>query len=383
MHLQQLIFYDCNMLRVRILILMVVMLICGSAWATSKWEDSISLKEIVVSAKDRRMLHVVAYVRDYSLLYTYTDTAVLYREKWIDFMLPAGKKSRYKGWTLPRLLSTKSYYHFRNQNGLDSVSDQFNQHFTWSDWIGLINPIPIPKSLQNEENVTDTVFGKYSPARIWLRNGDQYTLKVNAVVDTTSRMLIPGLSAFFRKPVNVFEDEGNDWWNHRNALEFDKFKLNYHFGNVVSDTLFVRDLERITCNVESQGRGRNMFRFNPYDEQFYVDTNYEIYIVAKEYIPVKDAKKWEHHQFTNQELENLPLPDIVPPVSDDIAQLINRVDILKEQDEANVRAHIKVDRRVAGLPLEGYTNKEVILKILKNMIGLKSKHKYNSKKNEK
>lgn len=361
----------------RILVLIVAMTACECSWAASQWRDSIELKEVVVNAKDKRMLHIVAYVRDYSLLYTYSDTAMLYREKWIDFMLPATKGCRYKGWSLPRLLSTKSYYNFRNQNGLDSVSDNFNQHFSWSDWIGLIKPTPIPHSLRSAEIASDTIFGKYSPARVCLRNGYDYTLKFNMMVDTASRKLIPGLSAFFRPAVNVFEDNGTDLWNRRNALEFDKFKITCHFKNVVGDSLLIRDLEQISCYVESQGRGRNMFSFNPYDELFYVDTNYDVYIVAKEYIPVKEAKKWENHKFTNQELADLPLPDMVPPLDDNTSQLIARVNLLKDQDEDNVRAHLKIDRRLAGRPLEGYTNKEVILKILSNMVGIKSKRKYN------
>ncbi len=350
-----------------------------SAQAATQWKDSIELREVVVNAKDQRMLHVLAYVRDYSLLYTYTDTALMFREKWIDFMLPAGKNGRYKGWSQPRLLSAKSYFHFKNKAGLDSVSDNFNEHFTWSDWIGLVDRLPIPRPLIGNEIATDTLHGKYSAARIWLKNGEGITLKINALVDTASRRLVPGLSAFFRPAVNVFEDDGNDWWNQRNAMEFDKFKINYDFRHVATDTIYARDLDFVSCAVESQGRGRNMFGFNPYDEPFYVDTNMEMYIIDKEYIPVKEAKKWAKHNFTEDELSVLPIPDVAPPVPEGIATLISRVDQQKELDQANLRAQHKVDRRLAGRPLEGYTNKEVVLKILKNMIGLKSKHKYNSK----
>ncbi|MCC8117835.1 MAG: hypothetical protein LIP09_03685 [Bacteroidales bacterium] len=363
----------------RIFLLITAVLIALSMHSGPQWKDSIQLNEVVVNAKEKRMLHILAYVRDYSTLYTYTDTALLFREKWIDFMLPTSAKAHYKGWNWPRILSTESYYQFKNKDGRDSVSDKFNQHFSWSDWIGLINPVPIPQKMLNAEVLSDTIHGKYSPVQIWHKNGDHISFMTNAMVDTTSRKFIPGLSTLFRPSVNVFEDEGEDWWNRRNSMEFDKFKLTFDFRNITSDTLSIRDLEILYCDVESRGRGRNMFQFNPYDEPFFVDTHLEIYFVDKEYIPVKEAKKWEKHNFVNEEFDILPLPEMVPPISDEIADLKNRVKSLKETDEAMTRAKIKVDRRLAGKPLDGYTNKEVILKVLKNMVGLKSKRKYNSK----
>lgn len=360
-----------------IFLLMFAGLICLSGLSNPQWKDSIELKEVVVKSKDKRMLHILAYVRDSSLLYTYTDTAILFREKWIDYMLPPGKKSRFQGWSLPRILSSKSYYHFRNNNGLDSVSDKFNQHFTWSDWIGMIKPIPIPIRMLSADTITDTIFGKYTANQIWHRYGDKYILKLNAMTDTNCRKYIPGLNTFFRPAISVFDDEGTDLWNTRNTIEFDKFKLSYDFRHVDSETLSIRDLEQVTCDVESQGRGRNMFRFNNYDETFYVDTHSEIYFIDKEYITVKEAKKWEKRRFADAEIAALPLPYNVPKRSAEMEQLIARVNALKETDEDNLRAHLKVDRRLAGRPLDGYTNKEVILKILKNMIGIKTPHKYN------
>ena len=105
------------------------------------------LPEVTVETRGKRMLHILAYVRDYSTLTTYTDTVFLFREKMVDYMLPTDKKVNFKGWSSPRILSCKSYYRFTNQNGLDSVSDTNQNHFSWSDWVGIPSTVTIPSRL--------------------------------------------------------------------------------------------------------------------------------------------------------------------------------------------------------------------------------------------
>ncbi len=94
-------------------------------------EFPFDLFEIVVEPEKKQVLHMLAYQREYSTLSTYTDTVTLFREKWVDYMIPSPSVKRFDGWLTPRMLTTGSYYHFRNANGLDSVSDRFNQHFSW------------------------------------------------------------------------------------------------------------------------------------------------------------------------------------------------------------------------------------------------------------
>lgn len=71
---------------------------------------------------------MLAYVREYSTLSTYSDTVTLFREKMVDFMIVPDRKMKFRGWTSPRLLTSRSYYRFTDGEGLDSVSDRFNNH---------------------------------------------------------------------------------------------------------------------------------------------------------------------------------------------------------------------------------------------------------------
>lgn len=48
-----------------------------------------------------------------------------------------------------------------------------------------------------------------------------------------------------------------------------------------------KDLTGYSFNIESRGRGHDMFRFNNIDEPFFVTTYGEVYMIDKEYITVK------------------------------------------------------------------------------------------------
>lgn len=289
------------------------------------------LFEVVVAPEKRQVLHVLAFAREYSTLCTYSDTVTLFREKWIDYMLPTPSVKNFKGWLTPRTLTTKSYYQFRNNNGLDSVSDRFNQHFSWSDWIGLLDRVRLPEKLASDDSVAiDTVFGKYRPTQIWSRKGEDVTLRVNVLSDTLSRSLIPGLSSFF----------------NRDDTDFEKLMVDYMFADVTSDMLFANNISRISANIESRGRGRNMFMFNKALEPFFVTTYIEIFIVDKEYMSEKEARKCEKIDFSNLQLPSLSQYGIIPPLSPQTIELIARVEGI---DHTAVRLNITPDQRLIGL----------------------------------
>ena len=55
------------------------------------------LPEVVVESKKRQVLHITAYLREYSTLSTYSDTVLLFREKTVDFMVPQKRRGISKG----------------------------------------------------------------------------------------------------------------------------------------------------------------------------------------------------------------------------------------------------------------------------------------------
>ena len=113
-------------------------------------ENIAELPEVVVESRRHKVLHMLAFVREYSSLTTYTDTVFLFREKMVDYMLTPDRKVKFSGWSTPRVLTGRSYYRFTNDCGLDSVSDTGSNHFSWSDWIGVAPTISIPSALTGQ-----------------------------------------------------------------------------------------------------------------------------------------------------------------------------------------------------------------------------------------
>lgn len=312
-------------------------------------ENILELSEVVVEAKKHIYLHVIAYVREYSSLSTYTDTVFLFREKMVDFMLPKDDGAKFRGWHTPRVLNSKSYYRFTDLSGLDSVSDRCSHHFSWADWVGIAPVAPLPIHLMSADNATDTVRGKYSPTEIWNKSPERVSLDVNVLADTASRRWVPGLAHFFRDDV-----------------DFEQLRLRYVYDNVGSDRIEPIDLSGYSFTVESNGRGRDMFLFNRKDQPFFVSTYAETYIIDKEYITAKEAKKWGKLSRGNAEITIFE-PDNVPELHPSVQLLVDRVNSL---DNDILRLDMTPDKRLAGRKVEKVGIGKQIAKRLLGMFGL-------------
>lgn len=307
------------------------------------------LPEVVIESRQHKVLHMLAYVREYSTLSTYSDTVFLFREKMVDFMLTPDGQTRFKGWAYPRVLKSKSYYRFTDPSGLDSVSNRCNQHFSWSDWIEAVPSPELPLAIRCAETATDTVMGKYSPTEIWNRTADRVTVNINVLADTTSRKWARNLSAFFKE-----------------NLDFESFRLRYNYADVVGDTISPADLSAYSFSIESNGRGREMFRFNKTDEPFFVSTFGEVYILDKEYITVKEAKKWDSRKFDTDSIEIIEPMD-APELQPAIMQLVARVNAI---DHDGARLGSTPDHSLIGRGVKRYGMGKRALTLLKQLTGI-------------
>ena len=316
-------------------------------------ENYFELPEVVVATRQKSILHMVAYVREYSSLTTYTDTIFLFREKMVDFMVPQDKKMKYRGWTKPRILSSNSYYHFRNSEGLDSVSDECDHHFSWSDWIGINPRMLLTENLKRTEIGSDTLKGKYSHSEIWNKNKDKIAIDINVLADTTSHRWVPDIEGYLK-----------------GKIDFENFKVHFGYENVTGDLLLPNDLTNYSFNIESVGRGHSLFRFNRPDEDYFVSTYAEVYFLDKEYISLKEAKKWQRHDFDNEDIEiyeAYEAPDLKP----EILSLIERVENI---DKQQIILSWKDDPRFRyeGRKNNNFSFGNRLLNVAKGMSGLSS-----------
>lgn len=291
-------------------------------------KESISeLPEVLVESRNRIVLHIIAYIREYSTMATYSDSVFLFREKKVDYMLTPDKKMRFKGWSNPRVLTCKSYYRFTNGAGLDSVSDESRHHFSWSDWVGIAPVMKLPAALRKVERATDTVRGKYGMKEIWMKNNDQVAVNVDVLADTTARKWVPDISGFFHE-----------------GLDFEHFKLHLNYEDVTADSVTPLDLKGYSFNIESNGRGHNMFRFNRTDEPLFVNTYAEVYILDKRFITVKEAKKWASRELDTDEI-SIYQPSDLPELQASIQTLIDRVNNI---NKGQIRLEVEPDTRLVS-----------------------------------
>ena len=289
------------------------------------------LPEFVVETRSRRLLHILAYVREVSTLTTYTDTVYMFREKMVDFMLRPDKSVGYAGWTNPRTLTCRSYYRFTDAAGLDSVSDASDYHFSWADWMSVPPPARLPLPLKGRTTAAaDTLHAKYSAMEIWRRDADRVGLSVNVLADNAARRWVPELTPFFSY-----------------GVEFDRLRLDYTFDNVTADSISPMELSRYSFAVESTGRGRTMFRFGKRDQEFFVSTEADVYIMDREYVSVGEAKKWAARRFDLDEI-GIYEPMDAPPLADDVRRLMARVEGI---DKDAVRLGARADTRMISKKL--------------------------------
>lgn len=333
----------------RLIYAMVAALFLPTAAEAKK---KIQLEEVTVTTHKRSVLHTIGYVREFSELTTYADTVFMFREKWVDFMTPGANTKGYTGWHLPRILSSKSYYRFTNSAGLDSVSDSFNHHFSWSDWVRIPSRIWIPKSIIHEMEATDTIFGRNRPTEIWRRYADGIDLSVNVLAAPESRRWVSGFDDFFAR-----------------GVDFERFDVRYLFKAVSGETVWENNLEAMTFNIESNGRGMNIFRVNRISEPYSVKTYTELYVANREQLSVSEARKRERNRPEVAYLESLNSYEI-GDLDPEILALIERVDGI---DHNILRMQFKPDENLVGLSLKPLSRKERILNRLRGLVGLPRK----------
>lgn len=318
--------------------------------ASNGHDDYVMLPELRVSSGHREVLHLKATVREYSTLTTYSDTVLLFREKDVDFMIPAKRlMARYDGWLTPRILNSRSYYHFTDEYGLDSVSNRYSQHFSWSDWMGLFKSRSVPRALRDGLVSTDTVKGKYSPALIWEKHDEDVILKVNVLADSENERLLPEVFQLFRKRV-----------------DFTCFNITYSFSDVSGPEVMADNISHLSFEIESEGRGRGVRNYFRPDETLWINTRADMFVTDREYITLSEAKKREKDPGRAESagyLKNSYLPEL----PDEIIALIARVDSIDPEKYKLVQ---KADRRYAGKAIPAtYQKPPSIFKKILSKIG--------------
>ncbi len=303
------------------------------------------LPEFTVTSNHKHLLHLIAFVQEQSTLTGFTDTVFLFREKIVDFVVP-NKDGKFEGWLTPRVIASKSYYHFTDNNNLDSVSDYYTRHFSWADLIGIPATEKLPNDIAQLQCATDTIRARYCASQIWRKDSTKIHLSIDVLADSTNRQKFPFLHRFI-----------ND-----DNLDFRYLNVSYDYDGVYSDKLTPENLTSMTINIDSKGRG------NDYPPVLntgnrYCNTLAEIHIIGREYISKKDAEKWRKQTLAWDQLSDYLIP-FKTEYDPQIATLIARVDDINQQ---KIRLDTKADQRLASKHILSGQNNFTILNRLKFM----------------
>lgn len=302
-----------------------------------KNEKILQLPELIVKSHRKEVLHIVAYIRENSYMSNYGDTVRLFREKWVDFMIPMRDARNFKGWNKPRLLTSKSYYHFFNYNGLDSVSNEYNHYFSYSDWIEIPNSIKVPGNNDSKAFYIQTAPNKKDVSRLWEKNDDNISVTMDLMSDASNWEYAPEIHTGFQ-----------------DVVEFDKFQINYTYNNVVDRTLYATDLNSAVYELESYGRGYEKYQNSIFQVPAFVSSKIEVYFIDKEFLSKKEAGKWRDIRNKLDKIDILTLNDEVPEPDISAQNLIARVN---ETDFAKRKTFVKPEQRLAGIDLSEKSKK--------------------------
>ena len=266
------------------------------------------LPEIVVSSFRGDALRLIGYLREYSTLTSYSDTILLFREKIVDFVIPRDRRRKVKGWLTPRMLASRSYYRFLSSSGLDSVSDRYREHFSWSDWVGIIDRVEMPLKIRCEEFATDTLPARHGHSQLWSRECGDVRLDFNVLADTLNRALVPGIGSYMH-----------------DGLEFSQFKVGYNFSNVGDSLIWADNITTMGFTIESAGRGKSMFRVFRKNEPYYVNTFGELYITGRESLSAAQVRRLEKYPPKADEVI-IEAPEFAPELDESIVRLVSRVE---------------------------------------------------------
>lgn len=287
------------------------------------------LPEFTVYPLDRPVLHITGYVRENSMLTTMRDTVFLFREKLVDFMLPGLKAGKFRGWSRPRILAVRSAYRFTDYAGLDSVSDEFFRHFSWSDWMQLPGQMPLAPGLRKPDAVADTVKGRFARAQLWRREGERVSMRADLLADTVNASWARDLSN-----------------SYLHGLDFDKAYVRCEYSDVESEDSVLNTMQivRYVLDVESAERNREFTRVFASQDPVSVTTHAELYLTDKEYISLKEAKRIARSE-PQHTVSDIVAPPWAPPLDARTLTLMARVDAI---DRDMIRRKKIPDRRLAG-----------------------------------
>lgn len=280
--------------------------VCGGAIGAGAVHTR-RLPEVIVHSrpKDANVMHIAGIVREYSYLQTHFDTVFMFRDKYVDFMIPLPDVKKFVGWKVARTLKSDSYYQFFDYNGVDSVSDRYYLNFSLGNRIALPSRVNMARSAKDNPDFT-----------------------ISLTDNAAAEMWQPGVTSFFKQNPDI-----------------NRFDVRFFFENIEGmDLILPVYISRADYTLESYGSLRSSRLPGLANKPYQVNTKAELYVTDRNFITVKEAKKYLNSP--TRALEKCEFSSIdVPPLPAELQELVERV---KAIDHLRLRLDEKPDSILKG-----------------------------------
>lgn len=280
------------------------------------YQSLYELPGILVTPGNRPLLHLTGYMREVASILGSSDSLTVYKESIVDFLIPVGK-TREKGWSKPRVLTSKIYVRMSDSSGMDSVSGQLDEKFLLRG--DKYNFIPSVKAIPESMKVTEgaarkTIMGKYSPKHIWEKNGETTRWYFDCLADKEGHVYTPRAL----KVAGMTSD-------------LKEASFNYVFHIDEGNTLKPTDMTRVSLSIDLLVRGKLAMKAYNSTGPLHLRTYIEVYLTEREYLTDAEGKaiKKEAPVYRTSDVK---APADATPLHPGIARMIERVNALRTKD---------------------------------------------------
>lgn len=269
-----------------------------------------TLKEAVISAKERPITRVVTYMREYTTGAVDGDTMQLYCEHMLQYFFAEGKVKGFHQYITPTTLKTRRYGRIAKKNKPDSVfmpgRDDDISSISFYDMITGVpfRQIQESESLQNGAS-TDTVMGKYSPKYSYTKTKDKFIYEEDWLADKKNHMSSPFIFKLFGFTIDITEWNSNILFNINESGKYGIYDYVYNTGH-----------------FKAKGKGKLLRWICGVKDYIGIDCYVEQYPVTIERITVDEYKELDN--WKTRPKTDIQLPEIVQPLPPAILQLIER-----------------------------------------------------------
>lgn len=238
-------------------------------------ESSYELPEVEVNDKNRNILHITAYVRDYGSLIEPSDTMNLFTERIVDFMLPLNKKAGYKGWTKPRVLAEREYSHIiKNRKDARTDSMRYSETHTPTGFNNaLSDKFEIPQELTSGKAKKVTYNGKYGPKDSWVTLSDSYILNRDLLADTKNHVFSPKGLKLFGMTTDVIRNDAM-----------------FNFDRDASGVISPDQINEAAYHFSVVFKGKAFRWISGQNDPININCYGELFVIDREYLTADEAK---------------------------------------------------------------------------------------------